>query len=129
MADEPEPPARARLTYLQDERELLDGWLEFHRSTLLTKCDGLSDDLRRARPVATSPLSLHGLVCHLAETERNWFSRILEAKPGLGRIWYDPAVEGSPHPGVRPAQRPRGHDPRAPRRHRRSSTISGSRLW
>ncbi|ABW13272.1 protein of unknown function DUF664 [Parafrankia sp. EAN1pec] len=96
MADEPEPPARTRPTYLQDERELLDGWLEFHRSTLLAKCDGLSDDLRGARPVATSLLSLHGLVRHLAETERNWFSRILEAKPDLGRIWYDPAVEGSP---------------------------------
>jgi Protein of unknown function (DUF664) len=41
-------------------------------------------------------LSLHGLVRHMAETERNWFSRILENKPDLGRIWYDPAVEGSP---------------------------------
>lgn len=61
----------------------------------MAKCDGLSDDLRRARPVATPLLSLHNLVCHLAETERNWFSRILEAKLDLGRIWYDPAVEGS----------------------------------
>jgi uncharacterized damage-inducible protein DinB len=90
------PQPRVRPTYLQGERELLAGWLEFHRATLLVKCEGLSDEMRKARPVSTSLLSLHGLVRHIAETERNWFSRILEAKPDLGRIWYDPAVEGSP---------------------------------
>lgn len=97
MTDGPPPPsARTRPTYLHPERELLDGWLEFHRATLLVKCEGLNDELRKARPVASSLLSLHGLVRHLAETERNWFSRILEEKPDLPRIWYDPAVDGSP---------------------------------
>jgi uncharacterized damage-inducible protein DinB len=96
VADGPQPPERKRPTYLRTERELLDGWLEFHRSTLLAKCEGLSDELRKARPVATSLLSLHGLVRHLAETERNWFSRILEEKSDLPRIWYDPSVDGSP---------------------------------
>jgi uncharacterized damage-inducible protein DinB len=85
-----------RPTYLHAERELLDGWLEFHRSTLLVKSDGLSDDIRKARPVASSLLSLHGLVRHMAETERNWFSRILERKPDLPRIWHDPTVKDSP---------------------------------
>jgi hypothetical protein len=93
----PRPPTRgSRPTYLQDERELLDGWLEFHRATLLMKCDGLGADLRRARPVASSLLSMHGLVRHLAETERNWFGRILGNAPDLPRIWHDPAVDGSP---------------------------------
>jgi uncharacterized damage-inducible protein DinB len=104
VADGPTPgpapdlalPDRTRPTYLRGERELLDGWLEFHRSTLLVKCAGLSDELRKTRPVATSLLSLHGLVRHLAETERNWFSRILEGKAELPRIWYDPSIEGSP---------------------------------
>jgi hypothetical protein len=41
-------------------------------------------------------LSLHGLVRHLAETERNWFRRVLLRDPELRRIWYDPAVENSP---------------------------------
>jgi uncharacterized damage-inducible protein DinB len=96
VGDGQAPPVRKRPTYLHAERELLDGWLEFHRSTLLVKCDGLTDALRKARPVESSLLSLHGLVRHIAETERNWFSRILENKPDLGRIWHDPAVEGSP---------------------------------
>ena len=62
---------RVRPTYVLDERELLDGWLEFHRSTLRVKCEGLDDAQRRAQPIPTSDLSLHGLVRHMAETERN----------------------------------------------------------
>jgi uncharacterized damage-inducible protein DinB len=62
---------------VQDERQLLDAWLEFHRATLLAKCEGLSDEQRKDRPIGTSLLSLHGLVRHLASTERNWFQRIL----------------------------------------------------
>src|ERR1700677_4623704 len=51
------------------EREILEGWLEFHRTTLLLKCEGLDDRARKERPVATSLLSLHGLVRHMAEVE------------------------------------------------------------
>jgi hypothetical protein len=36
---------------------MLAGWLEFHRATLLIKCEGLDDDARKARPVASSRLS------------------------------------------------------------------------
>lgn len=56
---------------------MLEGWLEYHRTTLLLKCEGLDDTARKARPVATSKLSLHGLVRHMAEVERNWFRRVL----------------------------------------------------
>jgi uncharacterized damage-inducible protein DinB len=92
VADRP----RARPTYLRDDRELLDGWLEFHRATLLAKCEGLNDEQRKSRPIASSELSLHGMVRHLAETERNWFRRILFREPDVPWIWTDPAVEGSP---------------------------------
>jgi uncharacterized damage-inducible protein DinB len=88
--------ARVRPTYVRDERELLERWLEFHRATLQVKCDGLDQEQRTARPISTSLLSLHGLVRHLAEAERNWFRRVLLRDPDLPRIWYDPAVEGSP---------------------------------
>jgi uncharacterized damage-inducible protein DinB len=88
--------ARVRPTYVLDERELLDGWLEFHRATLLVKCDGLDDAQRRARPIPTSDLSLHGLVRHMAETERNWFGRILLRDQAIPPIWHDAAVEDSP---------------------------------
>jgi uncharacterized damage-inducible protein DinB len=75
------------------EREMLEGWLEYHRTTLLLKVEGLDDEGRRARPVSTSKLSLHGLVRHMAEVERGWFRRVLERKPDLPWIWLDPAVD------------------------------------
>jgi uncharacterized damage-inducible protein DinB len=86
---------RAEPPYLLGDREMLEAWLEFHRLTLLLKCEGLDDAQRKARPVPTSKLSLHGLVRHIAEVERNWFSRVLLAAPHTPPIWYDPAVEDS----------------------------------
>ena len=77
------------------EREMLEAWLEFHRTTLLLKCEGLGDEGRKRRPVSTSNLSLHGLVRHTAEVERNWFRRVLLREPDAPPIWYDRAVEDS----------------------------------
>ena len=57
--------------------------------TLLLKCEGLEDAERKARPVATSKLSLHGLVRHMAEVERGWFRRVLESDPELPYIYFD----------------------------------------
>ena len=87
--------ARAEPDFLLGEREMLEGWLEYHRATLLQKCEGLPDGDRKRRPVATSRLSLHGLVRHMAEVERNWFRRVLLREPTTPWIWYDPAVEDS----------------------------------
>jgi hypothetical protein len=53
-----------------DERNLLLGWLAFHRNTLEAKCAGLSDDQLVERAASPSPMSLLGLVRHLAEMER-----------------------------------------------------------
>jgi hypothetical protein len=75
------------------EREMLEGWLEYHRTTLLLKVEGLDDEGRKARPVSTSNLSLHGLVRHMAEVERGWFRRVLDREPDLPWIWLDPAVD------------------------------------
>jgi hypothetical protein len=58
-----------------DEREMLEGWLEFQRQTLLMKCTGLgADDLKRAA-AEPSTLTLLGLVRHMGEVERWWFRR------------------------------------------------------
>ncbi len=84
-----EPP------YLLADRAMLEAWLEFHRTTLVLKCEGLDDASRKARPVPTSLLSLHGLIRHMAEVERNWFSRVLLAAPETPYIWFDPEVEDS----------------------------------
>ncbi len=83
-----EPP------YVLPEREMLEQWLEFHRTTLLLKCEGVDDRQRKTRPIATSKLSLHGLVRHMAEVERGWFQRTL-AQADARYIWYDPQDEDS----------------------------------
>ena len=75
------------------EREMLEAWLEFHRTTLLLKCEGLDDADRKARPISSSNLSLHGLVRHMAEVERGWFRRTLLSEADLPYIWADPKNE------------------------------------
>jgi hypothetical protein len=74
MAQQPEPADRVKPPYDAADRTLLDGWLDFHRRTLLWKCEGLTDDQLRSRPVPPSDLSLIGLVRHMAEVERGWFA-------------------------------------------------------
>ncbi len=75
-----------------DERTMLDGWLDYHRATLLLKCSGLSDQQLKSRSVAPSTLSLLGLVRHLADVERSWFRRRVAGEQGLdaGPIYYGP---------------------------------------
>ncbi|MFD2078328.1 Uncharacterized damage-inducible protein DinB (forms a four-helix bundle) [Actinopolymorpha cephalotaxi] len=58
-----------------DERAVLDGWLDWHRATLLHKCAGLTGEQLARRAVPTSNLSLLGLLRHVAEVERMWFRR------------------------------------------------------
>ncbi|WP_433858637.1 DinB family protein [Streptomyces kronopolitis] len=60
-----------------DERASLESWLDFYRATLAQKCDGLEEHQLREAAVAPSPLTLLGLVRHMAEVERNWFCRVL----------------------------------------------------
>jgi uncharacterized damage-inducible protein DinB len=87
-------PRRSEPPYILGERAMLEAWLEFHRTTLLLKCEGLDDVSRKARPIASSLLSLHGLLRHMAEVERGWFRRTLLVD-GCGWIWYDPSIEDS----------------------------------
>jgi uncharacterized damage-inducible protein DinB len=65
--------ARAELPYVAGERVRLDAWLDYHRATLLRKCTGLTGAQLASRPVASSGLSLLGLVRHMAANERIWF--------------------------------------------------------
>jgi uncharacterized damage-inducible protein DinB len=95
MVEEIQDSRRSEPSFLLQDRAMLEAWLEFHRTTLLLKCEGVDDAQRKARPIATSQLSLHGLVRHMAEVERNWFHRVLLSEPDTPPIWYDPAVEDS----------------------------------
>jgi uncharacterized damage-inducible protein DinB len=63
-----------------DERTSLEGWLDFHRRTLLRKCAGLDAEQLRTRAVPPSTLSLLGLVRHLADVERSWFRQRLDGQ-------------------------------------------------
>jgi uncharacterized damage-inducible protein DinB len=55
-----------------DDRAILAGYLDYQRSTFLNICAGLTAADLAARPVASSALSLLGLVRHLAKVERIW---------------------------------------------------------
>jgi uncharacterized damage-inducible protein DinB len=61
--------------YVGDERTMLDGWLDYHRQTLLLKCAGLTAEQLKTASVEPSNLTLLGLVRHMAEVERWWFRR------------------------------------------------------
>ncbi|MFB7635320.1 DinB family protein [Streptomyces sp. NPDC056149] len=90
------------------ERAMLQGWLDFHRDTLLTKCAGLTAE-QLARP-ATPPstLTLLGLVRHLAYVERCWFRQrfagedvdvlyVTEEDPDADLHALDPARAATDH--------------------------------
>jgi uncharacterized damage-inducible protein DinB len=68
--DRPRPAQNAA------EREMLTGWLEFHRRVLVWKCEDLTAARLRQRAVPPSSLSLLGLVRHMAEVERGWFQAV-----------------------------------------------------
>ncbi len=95
MVSDLEDPRRQDPPFVLDERRMLEAWLEYHRTTLLLKCEGLDDAGRKARPVPSSLLSLHGLVRHMAEVERGWFRSVLLGQPDTQPIWYDEAIEDS----------------------------------
>ncbi len=65
--ERPEPPNNPI-----DERAALEDRLEYHRTTLLLKCGGLTTEQLALRSVPPSELSLLGLVRHLSGVEA-WF--------------------------------------------------------
>jgi len=54
------------------EVEMLPEMLAWHRSTLLSKCSGLTGEQLSERSVAPSSLSLLGLLRHMRKVERIW---------------------------------------------------------
>ncbi|WP_331766721.1 DinB family protein [Embleya sp. NBC_00896] len=73
---------------IADEREMMRAYLDFHRATLAMKCDGLSDEDLRRQSMPPSTLSLLGLVRHMAEVERAWFRRVINAED-IPLVWSD----------------------------------------
>jgi hypothetical protein len=96
MTDTEIPPADERRDPPFDagERDMLDAWLDFHRATLLMKCEGLTDDQLKSRSVPPSSLSLLGLVRHMTEVERYWFSWVLRGEDAEPLYWSKSNQDG-----------------------------------
>lgn len=77
-----------------DERSTLTGLLDFLRSTVELKLNGLTEEQAFARPVDPSALTPAGIVKHLTAVERFWFSIDFA---GLDLEW--PWSEDDPHGG------------------------------
>jgi uncharacterized damage-inducible protein DinB len=70
------------------DRPILEGFLNWQRNTLLNICAGLTGEQLASRPLASSDLSLLGLIRHLAKVERIWFRQRAAAQPV--EPMYDP---------------------------------------
>jgi hypothetical protein len=73
--------------YVADERAMLQGWLDFHRDTLLWKCAGLTGEQLTTASAEPSNLTLLGLVRHMADVERSWF-RHRAAGQDVGPVFF-----------------------------------------
>jgi len=64
------------------EVETLLGFLDYQRATLAWKCRGLSDEQLRLG-IASTTMTLGGMLKHLARVEDNWFTEVVgeSAKP------------------------------------------------
>src|SRR4051794_4784808 len=87
-------PERRDPPVLADEREMLDSWLDFHRATLLMKCQGLGEEQLKTRSVPPSSLSLLGLVRHMLEVEQSWFLRVFRGEDAPPRYYSDDNPDG-----------------------------------
>ena len=75
-----------------DEKTTLQQFLDFQRATLLMKAEGLSQD-QLNQPLPSSPLTLAGLLKHLALVESDWiqvkFSGLPEREPWASAPWNE----------------------------------------
>jgi uncharacterized damage-inducible protein DinB len=62
---------------LTDEKSTLTEYLRGYRLTLEMKCADLNPEQLASRSVPPSPMSLLGLVRHMADVERGWFRRTM----------------------------------------------------
>jgi uncharacterized damage-inducible protein DinB len=75
----------------QGEKATLREYLTNYRLTVELKCAGLDAEQLARRSVPPSTMSLLGLVRHLAQVENHWFSRVLQGRTGLPRLFESEA--------------------------------------
>ena len=80
-----------------DELTVLGQYLDYHRATLAMKCARLGEaDLKRPA-LATSSLTLLGLVRHLTEVEYFWFCEWLDGQPEHAFYFTEDDPDGDFH--------------------------------
>jgi hypothetical protein len=77
-----------------DERAVLQGFLDFHRGTLLWKTAGLTGEQLAQATVEPSAMSLLGLIRHLTQVEKYWFELSLAGRPVELELWTDEHPDG-----------------------------------
>ncbi len=60
---------------------MLEAYLQWQRTTLLSICGGLTAQQLDSRPLPNNTLSLLGLIRHLAKVERIWFRERAAGEP------------------------------------------------
>jgi uncharacterized damage-inducible protein DinB len=69
---------------------MLQGWLDWHRQTLLSKCAGLTAEQLKLASATPSNLTLLGLVRHMTEVERSWFRTRAAGEADAGDVYCTP---------------------------------------
>jgi Protein of unknown function (DUF664) len=94
----PVPPVRRGEEPTRDagEWDLLVSWLEWHRATMVKKCQGLTAAQLGQRSCPPSELTLLGLVRHLTEIERNYVAA-WAGITGLPHYYSDADPDGDFH--------------------------------
>ncbi len=80
---------RAFPPFVADERTMYQSWLDFHRGTLLWKCEGLTDEQLKTPSTEPSKLTLLGLLRHMTEVEQGWF------RDGWDDVSFDRGADGT----------------------------------
>ena len=87
LSDTPQPPPTS------DERELLLGWLDYLRRSLLRKLEGLSEEQARWTP-GDALIPLLGVVNHLTYVEWRWIDgKMLGAETSRSEAEFRPGPE------------------------------------
>jgi uncharacterized damage-inducible protein DinB len=71
----PGPVERPRPPRDVGELRMIADYIDWHRTTLLRKCEGLTAEQLKQQSCPPSNLTLLGLVRHLTDVERGWFRR------------------------------------------------------
>ena len=93
---------RIREPFVGNERAILEGYLDWHRQTLLHKCAGLNAEQLKTASTPPSNLTLLGLVRHMAEVERWWFRRRAILDP-IGDLYCSEEIPDGDFDNIGPA--------------------------